>query len=248
MTLNLWTKRSPENQIFNFMTVNLNLRVHKDDWVQWNQGKGLTASGLMSHYWSNRSRLRDWWWCILYFLFIPNTLSEKFHYKLLSGPCQSPASVSSNIIQRHLDLATTSSIETILVTVLVSGSSLVITLFMARGCLCPPQLSSPCTLGLRLGWTTASPQNPASKWISHGVTILHVYWIFISHVCDESLACVLITVTPERLVRSASLVCGAVYSSVGTSSPTEYSAPLHRGCRSRSQARPGCSHRSQSRA
>ena len=38
------------------------------------------------------------------FLFIPNTLSEKFHYKLLSGPCQSLASALSNSKQRHLDL------------------------------------------------------------------------------------------------------------------------------------------------
>ena len=38
------------------------------------------------------------------FLFIPNTLSEKFHYKLLSGPCQSLASAPSNSKQRHLDL------------------------------------------------------------------------------------------------------------------------------------------------
>lgn len=44
--------------------------------------------------------------------YILNTLWEKFHYKLLSGPCQSPASAPSNIIQRHLDLATTSRIET----------------------------------------------------------------------------------------------------------------------------------------
>ena len=60
--------------------------------------------------------------------YILNTLSEKFHYKLLSGPCQSPASVPSNIIQRHLDLATTSSIETIPVTIMESCPGLVITL------------------------------------------------------------------------------------------------------------------------
>ena len=86
------------------------------------------------------------------FLFIPNTLSEKFHYKLLSGPCQSPASAPSNIIQRHLDLATTSSIETIPVTIMESCPGLVITLtrlwlWWLSLCLCPPTLIS-CTLRL----------------------------------------------------------------------------------------------------
>ena len=43
-----------------------------------------------------------------------------------------------------------------------------------------PHSHLPALWGLRLGWTTASPQNPASKWISHGVTILHVYTEYLS--------------------------------------------------------------------
>ena len=78
------------------------------------------------------------------FLFIPNTLSEKFHYKLLSGPCQSLASASSNSKQRHLDLNLEHR-DILCVTILTCDH---FARCMAGGYLCPPPLSSPCTLRL----------------------------------------------------------------------------------------------------
>ena len=141
-------------------------------------------------------------------------------------------SVSSLRLILYSDIptsATTSSIETILVTILTrpcahSWSWLVVIS-------APPRLSSPCTL--RLGWTTASAQNPASKWISHGVTTLGAEYLlsmFLMRACPGSGVCVI-----SWWLRRRGSECGRVYSSVGTSSPTEYSAPLHRGCRSRGQ-------------
>ena len=98
MTLELWTKSSLDDLIFNFMTVHLNLSFRSVSPIILEIEDCFWLTVTMKRVVETEDAFYN-------FLFIPIPHSEKFHYKLLSGPCQSLASAPSNSKQRHLDLS-----------------------------------------------------------------------------------------------------------------------------------------------
>ena len=147
------------------MTVHLNLSFRSVIVESNHSLKSRTVSGLLSQ-WSEWLRLR------MHFIsfYLSPTRSQK---SFIINCCLARVSLwpRPRLILNSDIPTSTSSIETSS----VSPSWLVITLWLVV--ISAPHLSH---LPALWGWTTASPQNPASKWISHGVTTLftiYVCWI-----------------------------------------------------------------------